>query len=443
MTTILNKEKILEQARVFIEEGKYDKAIREYEKILVADPADMRVKLRVAELHTKRKQITEAIRLYREVADAYSADGFFLKAVTVHKNILRLNPSLSEINEQLAILYEKMGLVADAVRQYDILALALDLKGNAARAMEVRAKVVNLNPKDGAARIKLAELYQREGKEDEALNQYEEYARQLEETGGSKTKLAEIFEKILAHRPDREEMLKKLIRIYDEIGDHKKALKWLEAGKEIVDEDAGLLKLMAGIYTVQHQNDTARQVHMKLADLHEAEGDADAAIDAYCEILALMPDEEERLARKIEELKPGALPKVLKRAEEKRKQAEEDSARRQKTEDAAKHASRAARRERAEEETWPPEQAAPKPAAGASAAAKPQKTPDAASLKQDADNAYRLGMMYHQTGLGDEAAAEFEKALGLYGEISKEGSADSDVAARIEEIRKLLKNVTK
>ena len=112
--SILNKEKILELARLFIEEGKYDKAIKEYEKILIADPADMRVKLRIAELYAKRKQIADAIRVYREVAKAYTHEGFYLKAVTVYKNVLKLNPSLIEVNEKLAELYEKMGLVGDA-----------------------------------------------------------------------------------------------------------------------------------------------------------------------------------------------------------------------------------------------------------------------------------------------------------------------------------------
>ena len=36
---ILNKEKILELAKAYSDEGKFDKAIREYEKILLADPA--------------------------------------------------------------------------------------------------------------------------------------------------------------------------------------------------------------------------------------------------------------------------------------------------------------------------------------------------------------------------------------------------------------------
>ena len=55
---ILNKEKILEQARIFIDEGRFDKAIREYEMILLADPADLRVKLKVAELSLEPLTLT-------------------------------------------------------------------------------------------------------------------------------------------------------------------------------------------------------------------------------------------------------------------------------------------------------------------------------------------------------------------------------------------------
>src|SRR3989338_3355868 len=110
---ILNKDKILDSAQQLVTQGKIDKAIREYEKILALDPKDMRVKLRIAELFVKRRQILQAIKIYQEVADSYTHDGFYLKAVTILKNILRLNPSLMEVNQNLADLYDKMGLNQD------------------------------------------------------------------------------------------------------------------------------------------------------------------------------------------------------------------------------------------------------------------------------------------------------------------------------------------
>ncbi|MDP2599212.1 MAG: tetratricopeptide repeat protein, partial [Deltaproteobacteria bacterium] len=136
--TVLNKDKILDAAKDFIAQGKFDKAIREYEKLLAADPKDMRVKLRIAELFAKRRQVPEAIKAYREVAAHYAHEGFYLKAVTVYKNIIRLNPSLMDINLALAELYEKMGLNQDAVHQYEILASTYEQKNQFQDVLKMR-----------------------------------------------------------------------------------------------------------------------------------------------------------------------------------------------------------------------------------------------------------------------------------------------------------------
>lgn len=55
MPEVLNKEKLLEQAKLFADQGKLDRAIQEYIKVLQMDPKDLRLKLRVAELYVKTK----------------------------------------------------------------------------------------------------------------------------------------------------------------------------------------------------------------------------------------------------------------------------------------------------------------------------------------------------------------------------------------------------
>jgi pilus assembly protein FimV len=424
---ILNKEKILEQARAFINEGKFDKAIREYEKILLVDPQDLRVKLRVAELYTKRKQISEAIRIYREVADAYSHEGFYLKAVTVYKNVLRLNPSLIEINEQLGELYEKMGLTSDAVRQYDILASALDLKGDVGRVLDIRSKIVKLNPKDGSARIRLAELYQREGRTDEAIDQYEEYSKQLEEAGVHTSKLADLYEKILSYRPERQDMMRRLIAIYEEQGNHKGALKWLEQGKDFVEEDPDLLSLQARIYALQNQNETARTKFMLLADLYKEAGKVEGVLDAYCQVLILFPDEEDHLSKRVEEIKPGALPGLSAQAQKRREELEAEEERREAAEEAGKAKPK-------EGEPLPPK---PKEA-GPPEVAVPTPPAPSAPNRKEADAQFNLGMVYLKTGLDKEAKAELEKAEAIYSRCLEAGVTDPLVKERLERIQSIL-----
>ncbi|MBT3182492.1 MAG: tetratricopeptide repeat protein [Deltaproteobacteria bacterium] len=427
---ILNKEKILELAKAFIDEGRLDKAIREYEKILLADPSDLRVKLRVAELHTKRKNVVEAIKLYKEVSSAYEDEGFFLKAVTVNKNILRLNPSLIEINEHLASLYERMGLIADAVRQYGILASALDSKGMAERALEIRAKIVGLVPEDGTARIRLAELYQREGRADEAIDQYEEYARQLEKKGGDKARLADLLEKIMSHRPERSDLLKKLIEIYSELNDRKKVIRWLEAGGDVVDTDPKMLRLMAEIYVFQNQNETARSKYIALAELHKERDEIDDALDAYQQILVILPDEEDRVEGPVEELRAGALKDIARKAHLRRQELEKEADEGVLAED---------RQEKEIPEDKDIQENLPK-----AAAAQIEKVIEEESLTEisedelpvdedtisrnlkSAEASFDLGSAYKKMGLSDESKAEFIKAKDMY-ESLLDSVGDNDV----------------
>ena len=126
-----------------------------------------------------------------------------------------------------------------------------------------------------------------------------------------------------------------LIAIYEEQGNPKGALKWLEQGKDFVERDPDLLSLQARIYALQNQNETARTKYMMLADLYKEEGNAQGVLDAYCEVLVLFPDEEEHLAKRIDEIRSGALPELVARAQQRREELEAEEIRREAAEEVA------------------------------------------------------------------------------------------------------------
>ena len=316
--TVLNKDKILDAAKDFIGQGKFDKAIREYEKLLAADPKDMRVKLRIAELFAKRRQVPEAIKAYREVAGHYAQEGFYLKAVTVYKNILRLNPSLMDVNLALAALYEKMGLSKDAVHQYEILASTCEQKNQFQDALKMREKLVELAPNEGTLRVRLAESYQREERKEEAIEQYEILAKQYREQKKEPQRLLELYERILPYRPKNKEMLFELVQIYYDKKDYKAALKWLEQAKQMVAGEPKLLNMQAGMYAALNQTDSARGKYQELAETYAQRGEPEKALEAYGDILAILPEEMETLREAVEAIRPGALKDLATKANMKR-----------------------------------------------------------------------------------------------------------------------------
>lgn len=324
--TVLNKDKILEAAKDFVTQGKLDKAVREYEKILSVDSSDMRVRLRIAELFAKNRQVPQAIQAYRDVAEHYTHEGFYLKAVTVLKSILRLNPSMMEVNQSLAELYEKMGLGKDASNQYSILANAFEQRGDFSKSLVMRQKMVELFPEEPTYRIRLAEAYQREDRKEEAIEQLEVLARQYRKGNVEPKRLIELYEKILPSKSDNKEMLVHLVQLYFEKKDYKSALKWLEQKKQFVAEDVFLLSTQAKIYAALNQLDTARGKYQQLAALYLEKEEKEKALEAYEEILVLLPEEGETVKEEVEKIEAGIFEPMVKRAQEKRLKREKEEA---------------------------------------------------------------------------------------------------------------------
>ncbi|MFH1653442.1 MAG: tetratricopeptide repeat protein [Pseudomonadota bacterium] len=465
--TILNKEKILEQANTFIETGKIDKAIKEYEKILLVDPTDLRVKLKIAELYIKRKQISSALRFYNEVATSYTKEGFFLKAVTVYKNILRLNPSMFEINEELGKLYEKMSLINDAVRQYDIVASAMEARSEMARALELRKKIVELQPEDGNARMRLADVYQCVGEVDQALKETEIYVKQLEEKGIEERKRIELYEKILSHQDDRTDLVRSLINIYYKQNERKKALEWLEKFQDFVDEDHDLLEKQADLYSSLNQLDSAVTKYYLLTDLYRDDENIDGVLKTYLKILLLMPDEEDKVSKEVEDLESGLWKKLekdwhnekkiieeknKKELEEEKKREEEERKKMQEDDEESQTVRGRRRPKKAKAET----QKAVKPPAQEK---KVEKSPEKPQVKktieekpipktpsEDFDNYFRQGeaafllaKAYMDMGLSDECNDELKKAMNLFVKLKGKEKSFPKLKKYLSEIEKIKK----
>ncbi len=393
--SVLNRDKILEAARQFVEQGKVDRAIKEYEKLIQADPQDMRVRLRLAELFVKRKQVVEAIRAYQEVADNYTQGGFFLKAVTVYKNILRLNPSLLEVNHALAELYEKMGLATDAVHQYEILANSYEQKAMFVEELEIRKKMVELDLRNADHRIRYAEVLQREGKQEEAITQYAILAKQYAKEGGREEYLMDLYEKVLPHHSEDVEMLRSLVNIYYQKGEVKDALRWLEKSKRIVLDQEDLLKLQAGIYGQLNQLETARSHYQQLAELYLNRNETEKALDAYCEIITLLPEESANLQPVVDSIQAGAFERLVKVAGDKRRKRDEAEVENERKREEKKIESA-------------PEKKSTSVKVGKIAPSGP--VGDAVDLLKQARSSLHLAKVYQETGLENEADQEWAHA---------------------------------
>ncbi len=63
---------------------------------------------------------------------------------------------------KLAELYRQLGLMSDAIQQFELVAAHSSREGNTKEALATVKKLVDLDPENIATRIKLAELYSKE-----------------------------------------------------------------------------------------------------------------------------------------------------------------------------------------------------------------------------------------------------------------------------------------
>jgi tetratricopeptide (TPR) repeat protein len=290
----MSKEKIIEAAEKLLKAGKYDKAIKEFQKLLAEDPSDMRAKLKVADIYARAKDIPNALKTYREVADQYASDNFHLKAIAVYKTVLKLSPTMIEVNEKLGELYHKVGLDTDALNQFYIVATYYDNKGMVKEAMEIRKKIVSVDPSNTTGRIRLAELMQAEGQTDESIREYER-AAELLTSKRDRDGLVEVFEKMLYYRPDNLDMLIKLCRIYFEKREFKKALRKIDTCPPEVKKNLEVNEIWAEALLEDRQVDASRRKFKELYAMALERRDSERSARIYSRILQEFGDDQDYL----------------------------------------------------------------------------------------------------------------------------------------------------
>src|SRR5258708_15238554 len=112
----MDKNKVIESAAKLIAKGALDKAVKEYQRVLEIDPDDVRVLQKLAELYQKMNRKAEAADCFEKVAKTYSQQGFYLKAVALYKQVLKVIDRV-EVRVRLPELHHKLGLLADPTKQ--------------------------------------------------------------------------------------------------------------------------------------------------------------------------------------------------------------------------------------------------------------------------------------------------------------------------------------
>jgi tetratricopeptide (TPR) repeat protein len=291
----LDKNKIIAEATKLVQKGAFDKAIKTYEKILAEDPKDVRVLLKVGELHQKKGDDRAAAEAFEKVAETYAEQGFFLKSVAVHKQIVKLAPDDVRVNERLAGLYQQLGLMSDAMGQLQLMASAYERQGDAAKLSDVLRRMVELDPDNIASSIKLGELQARAGQHGPALDCFKRAAEYLKKHNRADEYL-KVAERIAVLKPDDRALTRELAHSYLAKGDTKRALAKLQLCFKTDPKDVETLQLLAQTFRELGQTSKTLSVYKELAHVHEERGRREDARATWRRVLELSAGDEDALA---------------------------------------------------------------------------------------------------------------------------------------------------
>jgi len=260
-----NKAKVLSAAERYVQQGKLQNAIAEYEKILKNDPKDLTVLNTVGDLYARLGDNDRACQAFKSVGDAYAQQGFTVKAIAMYKKLTKMKSSLEGVLK-LAELYTQQGLFNDARQQYLQVAEEFLRTGELEQAVRIFQKTLEMDPENVAMKVRLAEVYVRLGKKNEAWQIFSSAAEQLR-SRGQVGPAEDILQRMLSLDPNNNQALLMRGRNALEAGDYAAAIIYLQKVPDL-DSQPDVMKSLFQAYLAADRLSDAGVLANKLLTVH-------------------------------------------------------------------------------------------------------------------------------------------------------------------------------
>jgi tetratricopeptide (TPR) repeat protein len=172
-----NKAKVLQEAEKLVIQGKISQAIRRYFDIFERDPSELILLNTIGDLYIRDRNVSEGLKQFYRLAEAYVRDGFTLKAIAIYKKIVKLEPDSVDPLLKLADLYQAQRLGRETRELYYQIAECYKKKKQNDKVLETLRKAVQVDVENATARARLAAFCEETGRKDEAMQVYLETAQ--------------------------------------------------------------------------------------------------------------------------------------------------------------------------------------------------------------------------------------------------------------------------
>ena len=194
----LNKtrEATVEYAKVadfYAKDGFYVRAIAMWKKINKLDASALEPYTNLAELYAKQGLMTEAKSHFQMVVDEYVKRGKNREAGDVLKKLAEIDPADLKIRSKLADLYTREGNAGKAVDEHVAIAEELNKKGHLAEALQVLEKGLKIDANSVRLKTELGRVHLVQKNYDKAVHYLEEASRQSPRDAQVLSRLGEAY----------------------------------------------------------------------------------------------------------------------------------------------------------------------------------------------------------------------------------------------------------
>src|SRR5436309_13082962 len=155
-------------AQIFVGDGFLTKAIAVYKRIAKLAPEEIRPLEKLADLYVQQGVMSEARPLFLQLAEIHLKNNRQAEAISLLKKLLLAEPDNLRIQIRLADLYSAMGQKNDAVEAYVSAAQRALARGDQAECEKLADRALKIDPKNQAAIIVKARIHSSQGNVAEA-----------------------------------------------------------------------------------------------------------------------------------------------------------------------------------------------------------------------------------------------------------------------------------
>src|ERR1700674_411780 len=174
-------------AQIFVGDGFLTKAIAVYKRIAKLAPEEIRPLEKLADLYVQQGVMSEARPLFLQLAEIHLKNNRQPEAVSLLKKLLQAEPDNLRIQIRLADLYQAMGQTREAIEAYVSASQRALARGDHGESEKLADKAIKLEPNNLAAVIVKARSYSLQGNLAKAAQLLEQVADL--EKGGEQTEL--------------------------------------------------------------------------------------------------------------------------------------------------------------------------------------------------------------------------------------------------------------